>query len=330
MINSLRIPFAAGLAAFTLFGAPPADAQSSGSAGYPSKPVRIVVGYSAGGPTDLVARLLATQLQSATGQNFLVENKPGAGSNLATELVAAAAPDGYTLLLAAAPITMNAFLYKNLKWDVQKSLDPISMVMSAPSILAVNPKVPAQNLQELINLARKKPGELTFGSTGLGGSQHMAGEVFKQRAGIDIVHVPYKGAAPALQDLIAGHVTMAFMTSLSAVPHVKEGKVRALAVASRARIPQLADLPTVSEAGLPGFEADSWNGLFAPRGTPPEIISRLHTEVARIAAMPDFKEKLQAQGAVVVGNSPADFRSFIKQEVEQWAKVFQTVNVKAD
>ena len=316
-------------AAFSL-SVPMAHAQAPGQAAYPSKPVRIVVGYSAGGPTDLVARLLATQLQTATGQPFVVDNKPGAGSNLATDMVAAAAPDGYTLLLAAAPITMNAFLYKNLKWDVQKSLDPVSMVMSAPSILAVNPKVPAQNLQELISLARKKPGELTFGSTGMGGSQHMAGEVFKQRAGIDIVHVPYKGAAPALQDLIAGHVTMAFMTSLSAVPYVKDGKVRALAVASKARIPQLPDLPTVSEAGLPGFEADSWNGLFAPRGTPPEVINRLHTEVARIAASTDFKEKLQAQGAVVVGNSPVEFRSFIKQEVEQWAKVFQTVNVKAD
>ena len=322
--------FAAFAAAAFALALPPAQAQSPGQAPYPSKPVRIVVGYSAGGPTDLVARLLATQLQAATGQSFLVDNKPGAGSNLATEAVAAAAPDGYTLLLAAAPITMNAFLYKNLKWDVQKSLEPVSMVMSAPSILALNPKVPAQNLQELITLARKKPGELTFGSTGMGGSQHMAGEVFKQRAGIDIVHVPYKGAAPALQDLIAGHVTMAFMTSLSAVPYVKDGKVRALAVASRARIPQLPDLPTVSEAGLPGFEADSWNGLFAPRGTPPEVVNRLHAEVARIAALPDFKEKLQAQGAVVVGNSPAEFRSFIRQEVEQWAKVFQTVQVKPE
>lgn len=320
----------ASVAATVLLALPHARAQTPAQGAYPSKPVRIVVGYSAGGPTDLVARLLATQLQAAIGQTFLVENKPGAGSNLATEAVAAAAPDGYTLLLAAAPITMNAFLYKNLKWDVQKSLDPVSMVMSAPSILAVNPKVPAQNLQELIALARARPGQLSFGSTGMGGSQHMAGEVFKQRTGVDIVHVPYKGAAPALQDLIAGHVTMAFMTSLSAVPHVKEGKVRAIAVASRTRLPQLPDLPTVSEAGLPGFEADSWNGLFAPHGTPPEIISRLHAEVARIAAAPDFREKLQAQGAVVVGNSPAEFRAFIRQEVEQWAKVFQTVQIKSE
>ncbi|MDP2004102.1 MAG: tripartite tricarboxylate transporter substrate binding protein [Rubrivivax sp.] len=319
-------------AAFTLaatcLAVPLAHAQTP--APYPAKPVRIVVGYSAGGPTDLVARLVATQLQAATGQPFLVENKPGAGSNLATELVAGAAPDGYTLLLAAAPITMNAFLYKGLKWDVQKSLDPVSMVMSAPSILAVNPQVPARSVQELITLAKQQPGKLSFGSTGIGGSQHMAGEVFKQRAGVDIVHVPYKGAAPALQDLIAGHVTMAFMTSLSAVPHIKAGKIRALGVASRERMPQLPDLPTVGESGLPGFEADSWNGLFAPHGTPPEVINRLHAEIARIAASADFKDKLQAQGAVVVGNSPAEFRSFIRNEVEGWAKVFQTVQVKAE
>jgi tripartite-type tricarboxylate transporter receptor subunit TctC len=297
---------------------------------WPSKPVRIVVPFAAGGTTDILARALAPELSRVFGQPFIVENKPGAGSNLATELVAGAPADGYTVLLAAAPITMNSFMYKNLKWDVQKSLEPVSMVMSAPSILAVSNNVPVKTLQELIALAKREPGKLTFGSTGIGGTQHMAGEVFKLRAGVDIVHVPYKGAAPALQDLIAGHVSMAFMTSLSAVPHIKDGKVRALAVASRERIPQLPELPTVAEAGLPGFESDSWNGLFMPRGTPPEVIARLHAEVAKIAASAEFKEKLQAQGAVVIGNSPAEFRSFIRQEVEHWAKVFQTVQVKAE
>jgi tripartite-type tricarboxylate transporter receptor subunit TctC len=316
--------------AFALSAAALAVPTAQAQAHYPNKPVRIVVGYSAGGPTDQVARLLAGKLQAATGQVFLVENKPGAGSNLATEQVAGAAPDGYTLLLAAAPITMNAYLYKGLKWDVQKSLEPVSMVMSAPAILAVNPQVPAKNLQELIALARQQPGRLTFGSTGNGGSQHMAGELFKQRAGIDIVHVPYKGAAPVLQDLIAGHVTMAFMTSVGSVGYVKDGKVRAIAVASRERLPQLPDLPTMAEAGLPGFESDSWSGLFAPRGTSLEVITKLHAEVARIAASSDFREKLQAQGAVVVGNSPAEFRAFVQKEVEHWAKVFQTLQVRAE
>jgi len=297
---------------------------------YPNKPVRIVVGYSAGGPTDTVARLLATKLQAAMGQPFIVDNKPGAGSNLATEVVVGAAPDGYTLLLAAAPITMNSFLYKNLKWDVQKSLDPVSMVMSAPAILAVAPNIPARNVQELVALAKKQPGTLTYGSTGNGGSQHLAGEIFKRRMGIDIVHVPYKGAAPALQDLMAGHISMVFMTSVSAVEVIKAGKIRALAVASGSRIPQLPELPTMAEAGVAGFESDSWNGLFVPKGTPPELVTRLQAEVAKAVATPDLRDRLLAQGGVLVGNTPAEFRSFIKQEVEHWAQVFQTVNVKAD
>lgn len=297
---------------------------------YPVKPVRMVVGYSAGGPTDIVARLLATKLQAAMGQTFIVENKPGAGSNLATEIVVGAAPDGYTLLLAAAPITMNSYLYKGLKWDVQRSLDPVSMVMSAPGILAIAPGLPVKNVQELLALAKKQPGTLTFGSTGLGGSQHLAGEVFKRRTGIDIVHVPYKGAAPALQDLMAGHISMAFMTSVSAVEAIKAGKVRALAVAANQRIPQLPDLPTMTEAGVPDFESDSWNGLFVPKGTPPEIVARLQAEVAKAVATPDLRDKLVAQGGVLVGNTSGEFRSFIKKEVEHWAQVFQTVNVKAE
>jgi tripartite-type tricarboxylate transporter receptor subunit TctC len=305
-------------------------AQAQAQAPYPNKPVRIIVGYSAGGPTDTVARLLATKLQAATGQPFIVDNKPGAGSNLATELVVGAAPDGYTLLLAAAPITMNSFLYKGLKWDVQKSLEPVSMVLSAPAILAVGPHVLAKNVAELVALAKKLPGALTFGSTGNGGSQHMAGEIFKRRMEIDIVHVPYKGAAPALQDLMAGHISMVFMTSVSAVEIIKAGKIRALAVASPSRIPQLPDLPTMNEAGVAGFESDSWNGIFVPKGTPADVVARLHAEVAKAAAAPDLRDKLVTQGGVLVGNTPAEFRSFIKKEVEHWAQVFQTVNVKAE
>jgi len=294
---------------------------------YPVRPVRILVGYQAGGPTDVVARLLAGKLQVALGQPVVVENKPGAGSNLASEQLAAAAPDGYTLLLAAAPITMNGLLYRNLKWDVQKSFEPISMVSSAPAVLAVTPALPARNLQELLALARKEPGRLSYGSTGNGGSQHVAGEMLRQRAGIDIVHVPYKGAAGALNDLIAGHVSMAFMTSTSAMSHLKEGKVRPIAVAAAKRLAQLPDVPTLSEAGLAGFESDSWNGLFAPAGTPPAIVARLHQEVAKAVAAPDLRERLAPQGAVLVGNSPAEFRAQIAQEVDQWARTFRTIKV---
>lgn len=297
---------------------------------YPNKPVRIVVGYSAGGPTDTVARLLATKLQAAMGQPVVVENKPGAGSNLATEVVVGASPDGYTILLAAAPITMNSYLYKGLKWDVQKSLDPVSMVMSAPAILAVAPNLPVKNVAELVALARKQPGTLTYGSTGNGGSQHLAGEVFQRRTGIEIVHVPYKGAAPAMQDLMAGHISMVFMTSVSAVEIIKAGKIRALAVASDRRIPQLPDLPTLAEAGVAGFESDSWNGIFVPRGTPADVVARLQAEISKALAAPDLRDRLMAQGGVLVGNTQAEFRSFIKQEVEHWGQVFQTINVKAE
>jgi len=194
-------------------------------------------------------------------------------------------------------------------------------------VLAVTPALPARNLQELFALARKEPGRLSYGSTGNGGSQHVAGEMLRQRAGIDIVHVPYKGAAGALNDLIAGHVSMAFMTSTSAMSHLKEGKVRPIAVAAAKRLAQLPDVPTLSEAGLAGFESDSWNGLFAPAGTPPAIVARLHQEVAKAVAAPDLRERLVPQGAVLVGNSPAEFRAQIAQEVDQWARTFRTIKV---
>lgn len=289
--------------------------------------MRIVVGYQAGGPTDVVARLLATKLQAALGQAFVVDNKPGAGSNLASGEVAAAAGDGYTLLLAAAPITMNGLLYQNLRWGVQKSFEPISLVSSAPAVLAVGTSVPARNLQELIALAKKEPGKLTFGSTGNGGSQHMAGEMLRQRAGIDITHIPYKGASGVLTDLMAGHVTMAFMTSVSAMPHLKEGKVRPIAVAAAKRLPQLPDVPTMSEGGLPGFESDPWNGLLAPAGTPAAIVATLQREVAKAATSPDMRDKLTPQGAVLVGNTPTEFRAHIRNKVDHWSKFFKTVKV---
>lgn len=307
-----------------------APATAGAADRYPSKPVRIVVGFAAGGPTDLVARLLASKLQSALGQPFIVENKPGAGSNIASDLVAASPADGYTLLLAAAPIAMNGYLYKNLKFDVQKSFEPVSMLMSAPSVLAVNPATPAQNLAELIALAKQQPGKLTFASTGNGGSPHLAGEMFKQRAGIDIVHVPYKGAAPAMSDVMAGHVTMSFMTAVSALPNLKNGNPRPIAVAAAQRMPQLPDVPTMSEAGLPGFISDSWNGLFAPAGTPKEIVDTLQRETAKAMAAPDVREKLLAQGAIPLGGSSADFRAHIKKEVEHWGKVLKSVKVTID
>lgn len=297
---------------------------------YPSKPIRLIVGYQAGGPTDLTARLIATKLQAALGQSVIVENKLGAGSNIASEFVAAAPPDGYTLLLAAAPITMNGFLYKNQKYDVQKSFEPIVNVMTAPSVLAVATKYPVRTVSELVAMAKQQPGKLTFGSTGNGGTQHLAAELLKQRAGIDIVHVPYKGASAALNDLMAGHVDMVFMTSISALPHLKSGNPRPIAVASLKRLPQLPDVPTVAESGFPGFEAQSWNGLFAPAKTPPEIIARLNAEVNKALTAPDVRETLVSQGAVVLGGSSADFGKYIDQEVAHWGKLLKTLKISMD
>jgi len=308
----------------------PGLAQAQGSAAnYPNAPVKIVVGFSAGGPTDLAARLIAAKLQTALGQTFIVENKPGAGSNLASDIVARAEPDGYTLLMAAAPLAINGHLYKNLKFDVLRSFEPISQVMSAPCILAVRPSS-AKTVAELIAMAKKDPGKLSFSSSGAGGSQHLAGELFQQKADIKLIHIPYKGAAPALSDLLGGQVSMGFMTSLSSVPYFKEGKLRALAVASAQRLPQLPDVPTMAEAGLPGVEIDSWSGLLAPAKTPPEIIDKLQREVSKALAAPDVNKMLHSQGAVVVGSTPAEFRTFLVQVSSEMGKLIKSINLSLD
>jgi tripartite-type tricarboxylate transporter receptor subunit TctC len=296
---------------------------------YPNAPVKIVVGFSAGGPTDLAARLVGAKLQAAWGQPFIVENRPGAGSNLASEIVAAAAPDGYTLLMAAAPIAINGHLYKGLKYDVQKSFEPISQVMSAPCILAVRPDS-YKTLAELVAAAKQQPGKLSFSSSGPGGSQHLAGELLQQKAAIKLIHIPYKGAAPALSDLIGGQISMGFMTSLSSVPYFTSGRLRALAVAAPQRLPQLPDVPTMAEAGFPGVEVNSWSGLLAPAHTPPEIVARLQREVVRALAAPDLRDKLMSQGALVVGSTPTEFAAYLAREHADYGKLIRSINLTLD
>jgi tripartite-type tricarboxylate transporter receptor subunit TctC len=296
---------------------------------YPNAPVKIVVGFSAGGPTDLAARLVGAKLQAAWGQPFIVENRPGAGSNLASEIVAAAAPDGYTLLMAAAPIAINGHLYKGLKYDVQKSFEPISQVMSAPCILAVRPDS-YKTLAELVAAAKQQPGKLSFSSSGPGGSQHLAGELLQQKAAIKLIHIPYKGAAPALSDLIGGQISMGFMTSLSSVPYFTSGRLRALAVAAPQRLPQLPDVPTMAEAGFPGVEVNSWSGLLAPAHTPPDIVARLQREVVRALAAPDLRDKLMSQGAVVVGSTPTEFAAYLAREHADYGKLIRAINLTLD
>ena len=305
-----------------------AQAQPS-AASYPSGPVKIVVGFSAGGPTDLAARLIAVKLQGAFGQSFIVDNKPGAGSNLASEIVAKAAPDGYTLLMAAAPLAINNHLYKDLKWDALRSFEPISQVMSAPCILAVRPES-YKTMAELVAAAKKEPGKLSFSSSGAGGSQHLAGELFQQKAGIQLIHVPYKGASPAMADLLGGQISMGFMTSLSSIPYFTSGKLRALAVCSPQRLPQLPDVLTMAEAGYPGVEINSWSGLLAPARTPPEIVARLPREVAKALASGDVNEKLSSQGAVVVGGTSAEFASYLARESAEYGRLIKSIKLSLD
>lgn len=312
------------LAAITLCLSTTAWADPS----YPNKSVRIIVGYSAGGPTDTVARMLAGKLQEKFGQAFVVDNRAGVGSNIASEAVAAAPADGYTLLVAAAPITSNSHVYKNQKFNVEKSFEPISKLSSAPGVLAVRNNLSANTVAELIDLAKKSGGKLTYGSTGLGGSQHMAGELLQELAGIKLMHVPYKGASGVLNDLIAGHIDMAFMTATSAMPNLQAGKAKSIAISGTKRLAGLPKIPTFAEAGLPGMVSDSWNGLLAPAGTPQAIIRKLHE--AAVAAMntPDIKEKLESQGALVIANSPSEFKAEIRQEVVEWAEQFKRIKIE--
>ncbi|MBS0498828.1 MAG: tripartite tricarboxylate transporter substrate binding protein [Proteobacteria bacterium] len=297
-------------------------------AAYPAKPVRIIVGYSAGGPTDAVARIIAVHLQTRLGQPFIVDNRPGAGSNIASEAVAAAAPDGYTLLVAAAPLTMNGFVHKKQKFDAIKSFEPISKLSSAPGVLAVRPGMAVGSVKELIALAKKEPGRLTYGSTGEGGSQHMAGELFQRLAGIQLTHVPYKGASNVMTDLIGGVVDMAFMTASGAMPHLQAGKVKPLAVAGPQRLPGLPNVPTFAQAGYPAMISDSWNGLLAPAGTPADIVKKLHAAAVEALQAPEVKAKLESQGAIVIGSGPEEFRGDIQREVAQWAEQFKAIKVE--
>lgn len=293
------------------------------TASYPAKPIRLLVGYAPGGATDIIARTIAAKLQESLGQPVIVENKPGATSNIATEMVVKAQPDGYTLLLGTIANATNMTAYKNPGYDTLRDLVPITQTMSAPSVLAVHPSVPAKNLRELIALAKAQPGKLTYASSGTGGSPHLAGELLKLRAGIDLLHIPYKGATPGMTDLLGGQVTMSFQTALSAIPHLQSGKLNVIAVAATRRMTLLPNVPTMAEAGLPDFEVSSWNGLFAPAKTPPEIISRLHQATVKVLALPEVRDKLAAQGAESVGSTPEEFRAYVRAEIDKWARVIR-------
>jgi tripartite-type tricarboxylate transporter receptor subunit TctC len=298
---------------------------------YPAKPVRFISPYAPGGGTDTMARVLAQKLSEALSRQVFVENRPGGGGIVGTEIAAKAAPDGYTILLGSkGPLTVNPALYAKLPYDTVKDLAPISLVSIVPALLAIHPSLPVKSVKELIALARARPGELTFSSSGNGGSGHLAGEQFAALAGTRMVHVPYKGTGPATAAVLGGEVTLSFGNMVALMPHVHAGRVRALGVTSAKRVSAAPQLPTIAEAGLPGYEFVTWYGVLAPAGTPRDIIGRLNTELVKIAKQPDMKEKLTGEGGDVVGSSPEEFAAFIKRELVSSAKLVKAANVKAD
>jgi len=298
---------------------------------YPSHSVRFVVPLPAGGGADIVARLIAEHLSTSMGEAFVVDNKPGGGTVIGAEIVAQAPPNGYTLLLGTATThAINISLLKKLPYDPIKDFEPIALVAILPLILVVNPSVPVNSLPELIAYARKNPGKLNFASTGNGSSIHLAGEMLKMVAGIDIVHVPYKGASPALTDLLGGQVQFMFTTIPPALPHVKAGKLKALAVASAKRSSILPDLPTTAEGGAPGVEAASWNGVLAPAKTPVEIVRALNHELGLVMQIPEVIDKLKVAGVEPAFDSPEEFAAFIASETARYAKVVQVSHAHVD
>ncbi|MCC6535764.1 MAG: tripartite tricarboxylate transporter substrate binding protein [Burkholderiales bacterium] len=296
---------------------------------YPSRPVRFIVPFAAGGSTDIIARAVGARLTEMLGQTVIVDNRPGGGTVIGTELVARAAPDGYTLLVVPAPFTINPSLLPKLPYDPVQDFTPITLINTTPLAVVVNPSVPARDVKGLIALAKAKPGMLNYGSSGSGGSNHLAGELFQAMAGVKMVHIPYKGNAPALTDLVGGHVDLVFNGLTSAYPLIKSGKIRALAVTSIKRSAVLPELPTLDESGLKGFEAVAWNGLAGPAKSPPEVVERISSAVRKLLAAPDIRERLKAEGSDPVGSTPADFARFLRNEIAKWSKVIKLAGVKA-
>jgi tripartite-type tricarboxylate transporter receptor subunit TctC len=298
---------------------------------YPSKPVTIVVPWPPGGPSDIAARPMAKGLGDELKQTFVIDNRGGAGGNIGTALVTKAAPDGYTLLItSSAPIVINPSLYRQMPFDPSKDLAPITNLLRVPLILVVHPSVPAKNLKELVAHVNGQKGKIQYASAGNGTPQHLTAELFKSTAKLDMIHVPYKGSAPAITDLVGGHVPIMFDSAIAILPHIKSGKVRAIAITSAKRSAALPDVPTFAEAGMPGFESYAWYGFFAPARTPPDIISKLNTTARKVMESPEWQRVLADTGSENVGESPEQFAAFIKAEAAKWAKVVKASGAKID
>ena len=306
-------------------------ATSAFAADYPAKPIRLVVPYAPGGGADGVARIIAKKMSENIGQPIVIDNKGGAGSILGTDIVAKADPDGYTLLLGqSGPISINPAIYKSLPYDPVKDFAPVSMTTAYPYILVVNPDLPVKSLQEFVELAKSKPGALNYGSTGVGAANHLVSEMFSSKAGLKMTHVPYRGTALAVGDLLGGQLSMVFGDPISVLSQMKAGKLRPLAVTSLQRSPVAPEVPTLAESGYPGFEALAWHGILAPAKTPPEIVKKLNEEIVKALADPTTKKLLEDQAMQTIGSTPADFASFIQKDIVLWKGVATSANVTVE
>jgi tripartite-type tricarboxylate transporter receptor subunit TctC len=305
-------------------------ALAAHSQDYPGKMVKIVVSYPPGGGADIMARLIAQKLTTSLGQTFVVENKPGASGQIASQSVAKSAPDGYTLMVDASSYAVNPSLFPKLPYDTQTAFAPVTLLARFPNMLVVSPEFPATSVKELVAMAKAKPGSLSYASSGNGSAQHLAGELFKQQAGVNLQHVAYKGGGPALNDVVAGHVPIFFANMASGLGQVKAGKLKALASTGARRSANMPDLPTMAEAGVPGYEVYEWNVLVAPAGTPVAVINKLQAEVKKVLEMKDVRERIDSLGGEVVASSPAETSTFLKGQIEKWAKVVKAGDIKVD
>ncbi|HEY9447568.1 MAG TPA: tripartite tricarboxylate transporter substrate binding protein [Burkholderiales bacterium] len=305
--------------------APPLAAQS-----YPSKPIRLIVPFPPGGSNDIVGRLIANELSGKLGQQVVVDNRGGAGGIIGSEIAAHAQPDGYTLLIASVAYAYNPSIYKSmLKFDPEKAFTPVTLLGTGPNALTVYPKLPVNSVKDLIALAKAKPGKLNYATAGIGSFQHLSSEMFRVLTGIDMVHVPFKGGGPAMANVIAGSTEICIGSLIQVIPHIRSGRLKVLATGGAKRAPALPDVPTIAEAGVPGYEANNWWGMLAPAGTPPAIVKRLHAEAEEVLENPEIKKKFESQGAETVSMSAADFGKFIRAETVKWKKVVKDAGIKA-
>ena len=321
----LNVSVCLACATLLLWSSPVLAAES-----YPARPIRFVVPFPPGAATDALARIIGQKLAEGVGQPVVVDNRAGAGGTLGTDVVAKAVPDGYTLLMAGAAHAINASLYARLPYDPQRDFAAVTLVAFLPNVLVAHPGVPAANIRELVALAKARPGQLNYASGGSGSTAHLAMELLKTNAGIDVVHVPYKGGGQAMNDLLGGQVSLLFTSLYSAQPQVKAGKLRALGVASAKRTPFAPEVPTIAESGLPGYSVIAWYGVMVPAQTPPATVARLHAEIAKGLKTPDSQERFAGQGAELVVNTPAEFAAHVRTEIAKWAKVVKATGARVD